>query len=120
MKIAFKIPKEAFTKAYLKVWNCTFMELTDKELDIMAAILDIYLDLSTNVKQEYIYSLLFNSSNRKKIRQITGINSEQSFNNYFMKLKQKKLIKEDDNGNYSIDARLIPQSEITFEFKIIE
>lgn len=113
--LTFKIPEEAFIKCYLTLFNGA-LKLTSTEIDILEAFIKEYAVLSkSEITEEQISMLLFNTTTKKSIRDKVGITSEHSFNNCISSLKKKGVIVKDSFG-YKIASKLIPAKSVTFNF----
>jgi hypothetical protein len=111
------IPQASFARTYITLWN-GMLGLTDKEMDLIEEFVNRYNNYCMSLKDtKLIYELLFSTQTMKEIRNKINMN-EQQFNNYKSALKKKKVIHMDDDGNYRLDERVIPVSEITFKFEI--
>lgn len=115
--ITAEVTKEQFTRHYLVLWN-GMLHLTEKELDLLEALVNKYIELNVIKDRKYRYDLLFSSQILKEIRNKIGM-KEQAFNNYKCALRNKGIIITDGDGNPSLDPRVIPIEEVTFKFKII-
>jgi hypothetical protein len=113
-----EVSKDQFIRHYLILWN-GMLHLTEKELDILEATIEKYLELVIVIRdRKYLYDFLFSASVQKEIREKIGM-KEQTFHNYKASLRNKGIISLDKDGNPSLDARVIPVEEITFKFKVV-
>ena len=116
--ITVNIPENQLVKVYLNLWN-GILGLTEKEILITEALISKYLELKKVIADEkYLYEILFSTQSLKEIRTKVDI-KEAMLNNYKSKLKDKRVLLMDDDGNYSLDERVIPVKEITFRFDTI-
>jgi hypothetical protein len=114
--ITASIPKAQLVNVYLSLWN-GILKLTDKELLIVEALVSKYLELQLVIKDtKYLYEVLFSTQSLKDIRIKLGL-KEQTLNNYKGSLKGKGILLIDNDGNYSLDERVIPVTQITFKFE---
>lgn len=113
-----EIPSNLHVKAYLSLFIGA-IKLTDSELLVLETIIHKHLDLEKEgLKGIWLNKILFNAETRKELYVKLGY-SYHSFNNYFKSLKDKKLIIEIAEGNYKIDERLLPKTEVVFKFKLV-
>jgi hypothetical protein len=117
--ISVQVSRDDFIRHYLVLWN-GMLNLTEKELDLLEALIEKYLELVEVIKdRKYLYDFLFSPSVQKEIRDRAKM-KEQTFHNYKASLKAKGIIVIDNDGNLSLDPKVIPMEEITFKFKINE
>ena len=111
------LPEASFVRAYITLWN-GMLGMTEKEIDAAEEFVNRYIGYSKAIKDtRLVYELLFSTQTMKEIRNKIGM-TEQQFNNYKVALRKKKVIHMDEDGNYRLDERVIPVSEITFKFEI--
>ncbi len=111
------VKKEDFTRHYLMLWN-GMLQLTEKELSLVEALVNKYLELQNVIKEErYLYEFLFSPAIQKEIRTKAEM-KEQTFFNYKSKLREKGVIVLDKDGNPSLNEKVIPMREVTFKFKV--
>jgi len=77
----------------ISIWNGIF-NLTKKELEILAALIDVHKEGS-----------IASNSNKKQAASIVGIEDYNTLNNYIKRLKDKKAIIYKSN-NYSLHPLL--------------
>ena len=110
------IEKKDFIKQYLLLWK-GYLNLTDSEITILNELLYMYFDLyKKNGNKDLSFIEVFNSENRKFISDKLEL-SIHSFNNTFMRLKNKGIIVKTKYG-YEVNSRLLPVKSITFNFNI--
>ena len=115
--ITATVKREDFTRYYLVLWN-GMLKMTEKELDLVEALVNKYLELSNVITdRKYLYEFLFNNQTQKDIRLKIGM-KEQTFHNYKTSLRNKGVILMDKDGNQSLNEKVIPVQEITFKFKV--
>lgn len=113
MELTAKVNKEQWVSNYINIFNGG-LRITQKEKDLLAEYLLIYVDLiKDGLKEPYLSKLVFAKENVAEIRKKLNLSS-QSYNNYKTQLKDKGVLKE-DNG-LKVDPKLIPQKELTFKF----
>tara|TARA_R110001606_G_scaffold96826_1_gene214215 strand:- start:305 stop:640 length:336 start_codon:yes stop_codon:yes gene_type:complete len=92
------------TLKYLQIWNGIF-NLTDKELEILSKLLDVYNKYhSTNSDN------LCNSVTKKVIAEELKILDYRTLNNYVKRLKDKGAIIK-NNNSYKINPLLNPTND---------
>lgn len=109
------IPAGQLSRIYLTIWQ-SIIGISDRELDVLAEILDKRRELvNDGLKEPYLSEYLFNTKSRKEYcdrLEITTFN----FQNILSALKKKELLIEGEDGAVTIDERLIPVTELTFNF----
>ena len=104
-KITVKIDT---TLKYLQLWNGIF-NLTDKEIEILAAFIDV--QLITNELN------LCSVKNKREVARIVGIKDYNTLNNYIKRFKDKRVVKKSD-GNYTLNTFLNPETDsVTINIK---
>lgn len=102
---------------WLVLWQGA-LDLTVKEREVLAAILDKLIELrDAGIKEPYISKLLFDKDTRKQYcdrLSISGFN----LTNLLSSLKKKSVIKEVSKGLYEVDPKVIPQKEVKFKFDV--
>jgi len=90
------------TYKYIQLWNGIF-NLTDKELSILSAFIDINID----TKDLNMCSV----SNKKSVATIVGIENYNTLNNYIKKFKDKgaMILK---SGAYKLNPFLNPNTDV--------
>jgi len=83
-------------KTFIGIFRDSF-KLTPKEIDVIAAILQVRSELSTKVKDVAILNkLLFSPEYKEIIASISGLTDKRTLDiNYIPKLKEKKVILEE-------------------------
>ena len=89
------------TLKYLQLWNGIF-NLTDKELEILAA----FIDIQNITNEENLCSI----KNKREVARIVGIKDHNTLNNYIKRFKDKRVISKSDN-NYTLNAFLNPETD---------
>ena len=84
------------TLKYLQLWNGIF-NLTDKEMEILAA----FIDIQTITSEENLCSV----KNKREVARIVGIKDYNTLNNYIKRFKDKKVMQKSD-GNYNLNTFL--------------
>ena len=92
------------TLKYLQIWNGIF-NLTDKELEILSKLLDVY-----NTYHATNSTNLCNAVTKKVIAEDLNIEDYRTLNNYVKRLKDKGAIIKDKN-NYKINSLLNPTND---------
>lgn len=111
-----------FIKAYLALFN-GLLKLTNSELRVLEEIVwEFYKAKKEGQKQPYISQYVFSPTMRQTIRERLSTSkemSEYSLNNFFKGLRDKRvlIVKEDYTD---IDAKLYPDTTLTFNYKIDE
>lgn len=111
MRKSIRVNNVKSTLSYLQLLNGIF-KLTDTDLKFLAYIIDLDEKLS-----EFGFDV-FSAEGRKKISEKMGWTNQNTCNQYIMKLKKKKILKEVD-GTYKISPVLIPdknQTEILIKY----
>ena len=105
MKYNVPIAEGDYPLALIKGLNC-FLDLTDFELAIVSNMLKYNMET-------------LSCENRKKIREVTG-KGEHTTNNYIKKLKDKKILIQEDGKLSLAKGILIPfkDREITIKFNL--
>ena len=88
------------TLKYLQLWNGIF-NLTDKEMEILAA----FIDIQTITSEENLCSV----KNKREVARIVGIKDYNTLNNYIKRFKDKKVMQKSD-GNYNLNTFLNPET----------
>lgn len=104
--------KIADTEDYIRTFNGIF-ELSPKEIEILAAFVDIYNSLrksSVNINP-------FSTEMKKKVANKLGRNDFNTLNNYIKSLRDKNAISKSVDG-YKIHSILIPMGEEAVMFKL--
>jgi hypothetical protein len=118
MKIDIKTTKESFSTMWLVLWQGA-LNLTPRERDVMAEILDRYMELTKEgVTIPWSYKLCFDSDSRKKYCEKLEISS-YNLTNLLSGLKEKGAIYDVSADGVTItfiSKQLIPVKEITFNF----
>lgn len=112
MEKKFRIPVKS-TEAYISIFNFIF-NLTKVEIQILAAFIDIYSDLSRlsiNINP-------FSTEIKKKVAEKLGREDFNTLNNYIKILYEKRAIQKTNIG-YEINKILIPVNEDRIVFEII-
>ena len=116
MKIVIPIKEDRFVEAYLKLWAGN-IGLTDMELKVMIRIIEDYRRISIDgVPEPYRSQSLFDPVNMQELAKSIEL-SQSSWNNYRAQLRDKGLI-FGSGKDTTIDPKLIPQENITFNFQI--
>lgn len=107
---------EAWIKQYIFLWN-GMLQLTTAEIDLLYTLIIKYFELKKVISSDNeVFELLFSTRKRKEIKTELNI-SEQVFNNRFVALKKKGIIKT-VNNSYKLDNKILPLQELTFKFEI--
>lgn len=90
------------TYKYIQLWNGIF-NLTDKELSILSA----FIDININTKEINMCSV----SNKKSVAETLGIKDYNTLNNYIKKFKDKgaMILKQ---GSYKLNPFLNPDTNV--------
>lgn len=112
-----RVTKDQFINSYLQIWNGG-LNLTNKELEIVIYIVKSYVSLmEANIKEPYLSEMVFGYERTKKLKKDLDCSS-QNWGNYKKSLiKKKVLIREDDE--IRINPMLMPKTELTFKFELI-
>ena len=89
------------TLKYLQLWNGIF-NLTDKELEILAA----FIDIQTITNEVNLCSV----KNKREVARIVGIKDYNTLNNYIKRFKDKRVISKSEN-NYTLNSFLNPETD---------
>jgi biotin operon repressor len=120
MKIDIKTTEDNYTTLWLVLWQGA-LNLTPREREVLAAILDKYLELDKGgVTDPWIYKLCFDKDSRKEYCEKLSISSF-NLTNLVAGLKEKgALIDMESDGSTltKISLQLIPKKEITFRFVV--
>ena len=95
------------------------LKLTEKELEFVAHIMSLYIQYNRQgLIEPFLSKIVFGAESRKDICDAVGGLSAQNFNNRLKQLIDKRIVifKE---GNYFLEPTLMPQSEITFRFRVV-
>lgn len=110
--------KEHVVRVFLSVF-LSKERLTDKQLDVTTALVLRYAEyIAHGVKEPYASALLFSTGTRKEIVQALNMSSAH-LSNTFDALQEKNVLAFED-GKYSINPQLIPNSSLKFEFVIAD
>lgn len=90
------------TLKFLQVFN-GILELTEKELNILAA----FIDFGETVD-------LCSPSNKKIVASKMGVKDHNTLNNYVKRLKDKGAIKKGKNG-YELNPILVPSNNVVIQ-----
>jgi hypothetical protein len=100
------LSEDKYTLAILKTINC-FLNLTDFELLIINKMIDNDIDE-------------LNTNSRKRLKSLLGDKSDATVNNYIKRLKDKKVLIENETGmvinNNILSA--IKDGELNFKFNV--
>ena len=90
------------TYKYIQLWNGIF-NLTDKEMSILSA----FIDININTKENNMCSV----SNKKSVAETVGIKDYNTLNNYIKKFKDKgaMILKQ---GAYKLNPFLNPDTDV--------
>lgn len=89
----FKLPKSEYYKKHLAIINPLLpVQMTDKEVEVIAAFLDVESELG---------KYTFSSLGRKKIREKLKL-SHGGLSNYIRELKNKSFLVKDKDGELTI------------------
>lgn len=111
MRKVIKVNNVKGILGYLRLINGIF-RLTDTDLQFLAYAIELDKELSK------VGFDVFSAEGRKKISEKIGWTNPNTCNQYIMKLKRKKILKEVD-GTYKISPLLIPnenQTEILIKY----
>jgi hypothetical protein len=112
-------PANEVLKVYLRVL-LAHTRLTDRQLDVTAALVSRYaVYVQDGVKEPYASSLLFSTETRKAVVKELKI-SAPHLNNTFKSLSDKGVLSRLPDESYIIDPNLIPCRSLTFNFQIID
>ena len=101
---------------FLKVFLAN-ERLTGKQLEITTALVSKYTEFVTNgVKEPYASTLLFSTETRKDICTELEIGAAH-LNNTFDALMKKNILGK-EQGKYQMNPNIVPNSTLTFKFKI--
>jgi len=110
---------DEFPIKYLKVLNGT-LKLTDKELELTAEIIKEYIKYGSQGLQEpFLSKFVFSTEGRKNICDNLNGLSTQNLGNKLQQLLDKGVLIKDEAG-FSLSSRLLPDTEITFKFDIVD
>lgn len=108
--------KLGFSKAYLTLFNGS-LKLTDRELDLLALLLDKYLEFrDQGLKEPFLTKFVFSTDVKRDIQQELDINS-QYFQNIISNLAKKGVLFSKGSGQYEFVPSLIPKRKIEFWFE---
>lgn len=105
-----------FPKDFLKVINGS-LKLTDKELDLAAIIIGMYLTYQSKMEEPFLSKYIFSTEGRKQICEASGDLSAQNLGNKLKQLVDKRVLQQ-INGDYILNKKCMPTPEITFRFFI--
>lgn len=106
-----------FPRKYLEVLNGT-LSLTDKEIELTAAIIDKYIKYgSQGLREPFLSKFVFSTEERKSLCDSLDGLSSQNLGNKFKRLLEKKVLLNDEAG-YKLNPSLLPVQEIKFKFII--
>jgi hypothetical protein len=112
--LKIKVNNTDYIDKYLLLWK-GYLNLTDGDIAVLKEFIIIFHN--TNIENEDLaFIIVFNKENRKAIADKLNI-SEYSFNNIFMRLKNKKGIIQKTDYGYRLSAKVLPVEEVTFKFK---
>ncbi len=107
MERKITISKERYYKAMIKVINC-FLNLTEYEIELISNM--------------FVYNIkTLDKNSRSILRKALGT-SEQSFNNYVKRLKDKKILIDSKSGlglNPTIEDA-IKDEQVTIKFDVLQ
>lgn len=104
---------------YLRVLNGT-LKLTEKELELTAALVKKYIHFGTQgLKEPFLSKFVFSTEERRSLCESLNGLSIQNLGNKLQQLMDKGVLVKDEMG-YSLLHSLLPQEEITFKFIIID
>lgn len=114
-----KTTRADFPSRFLKTLNGN-IKLTEKEIELTAAIVEKYLYYGAEgLREPFLSKFVFSTEERKKLCDNLDGLSSQNLGNKLKQLLGKRVLKMVDGG-YALDAKLLPVDEITFKFIIIE
>ncbi len=124
MNVTLTKNREDWILSYLTIWQ-SFLNLTERELELTALIAARYLELTASVQdQRLLAELLLSPSAKLSFRRALSKADEESMSannlqNYFSSLKDKGVLVPLDD-KYTLYDKLIPRETITFTFTIQE
>ena len=105
-----------FPRDYLKTINGS-LKLTDKELDLAAIIIGMYMEYQSKMAEPYLSKYIFSTEGRKQICESSGDLSAQNLGNKLKQLVDKRILQLVD-GTYILNKKCMPVTELTFRFYI--
>ena len=105
-----------FPGDFLQVINGN-LKLTEKELQLAAIILGMYLKYRNKMNEPFLSKYIFSTEGRKEICDSSGELSAQNLGNKLKQLVDKRIL-QSVNGTYLINHKCLPEQEITFKFVI--
>lgn len=112
-----RLNKKEFIPKYLKLINVILpLPLTNKELEILSAFMELEGDLVENDR--------FGTQARSYVREKFGFKTHSNLDNYIKYFKNKGVIFSDRNGKLQINPKIsIPKNEkeveLTFSFSLL-
>ena len=105
---------------YLKVLN-GILGLTEGEIKLTSIIISKYRVYGKDgLREPYLSKFVFSTDGRKDIcAELDGM-SNQNLGNKLKQLVDKGVLQNSTEDGYTLHASLLPQSEITFKFEIID
>jgi len=117
MVIELTTTEDELPTRYLKTLNGN-LGLTDKEIQLTAAIVTQYLKHGkAGLKEPYLSKFVFSTDERKSLcESLEGI-TNQNLGNKLKQLVAKGILGRVEN-DYKLNATLLPAKEVTFRFKL--
>ena len=116
MELNVKITPETYSKLYLTTLNGT-LKLTEKELDVCAAICDMYIELTQQgLREPFLSKFVFSAEGKKNLCERLGDISTTNLGNKLKILKEKKVLMPTEEGHFEIFPSLLPRPKVTFNF----
>ena len=110
-----KTTSEELPRKYLEVLNGT-LSLTDKEIELTAAIVSKYIKYGKQgLREPFLSKFVFSTEERKSLCDSLDGLSSQNLGNKFKRLLEKHVLFNEENG-YRLNPSLLPVPEIKFKF----
>jgi len=107
---------EHVVRTYLTVYLAS-ERLPDRQLDVLASLIKRYsIYIADKVKEPYASILLFDTNTRKDVAKELSLSAQHLNNTFDVLVKREILAKED--GKYMMNPDLVPNSTLTFNFKL--
>ncbi len=119
MRIEIQTTKQELPIKYLKTLNGT-LNLTDKEMELTAAIIHKYLEhKKKGLAEPYLSKFVFSTEERKSLCESLNSLTSQNLGNRLKQLVAKGVLGK--NGNdFMFNTNLLPQDSVTFNFILSE
>jgi hypothetical protein len=116
-ELTVRLDPVTYNRYFISLFNFV-LKLTDKEVELVVSIIQVYNTLiEKNTDEELIPLLLFSKENTEMYANRLGIGLDNLYA-YKSSLKKKGALKSTKNGP-TLDPRLVPVKKMVFNFVIV-